>query len=481
MTPDEIKIKLEDYLNNSQYNILDLHHHQIIFEDFYFKNKSLLTMYSKGDIKSIISAQLKMIRVDLKKLNKSDVMYDENFTTKTLEAYIEKHNVLLKEGVFWEQDGEMIRSTSLFVNYVYNELNDCGVKKVTKEAIMSRISIMRDKIFQNGVDKLTTDLAYDEKLNKDAILNEFCKNVIKCEDKTMMKYHSLMIQQMIWLIKRKVRLLPTIWEVIIQFYGKTGSGKSYLTEQLCKPFSQLGMETTFADMSQMNDPERFINVTRDNFVVRFDDAGHSNDTDKNIIKHMVTSDKMSARAFHTQDYDTIRKICTFITTSNAKLNLSDSTTSRRFWHIESVDYIDRDWVKDAMKSGFFIKMWKCVDEEGECPIVPVLTEIQKIQEKDRLATPETTFFDEYIVNIKDKEEFQNIYNQYKIYFEEYFRGKPTTRNKFYNHLREYCDDNKIKMKNINNRNYVFIADLLHDKVPVKTQEDEVNEIMKELI
>jgi hypothetical protein len=198
----------------------------------------------------------------------------------------------------------------------------------------------------------------------------------KEEAKTMMKHF-------IWQVKRKMRKLPVKYHTMLIFYGPQEAGKStVIRDYLCKPVKEFFASTNFKAITD----DRSFDIW-DNYILFFDEMGHSTTSNLEDIKRRVTEDKFSARILKTNSDTVITNRATFIGASNKDIAtlIFDDTGMRRFYQIDCLAKIDWDVTNDID----YIKLWRSVDETKETPLVTdaeILQNIKKIQASKRQLT-----------------------------------------------------------------------------------------------
>ena len=184
------------------------------------------------------------------------------------------------------------------------------------------------------------------------------------------------IRHFCWQVKRKLFGLPVEHHMMVVAYGKSGGGKSVAVRKLLRPLDAI---TLNKDMSVFNDAFGKRQFSRC-YVMFLDELGKSHQTDVNSLKNIITSETMDWRGINSDSMMSGRQNCTFIGCSNEPVRerIWDTTSARRYWQLNCADQLDWDKINaiDALA------LWQSVDENGSCPIIPFLPEIQAIQERD---------------------------------------------------------------------------------------------------
>jgi hypothetical protein len=180
----------------------------------------------------------------------------------------------------------------------------------------------------------------------------------------------------IWQIKRKLYGLPVEHHLMVVLSGKSGSGKSVAVHSLLKPIVAV---SACGDMTMFNDQFSKKQFTR-NFVIFFDELAKSSRVNIDSLKNVVTAPVVEWRRMRSEGSGSGPQNCTFIGCSNSPLKerIHDPTSARRFWELKCTDKLN--WEK--INSIDYLKLWQSVDENSECPILPVLKDIELIQNND---------------------------------------------------------------------------------------------------
>lgn len=180
----------------------------------------------------------------------------------------------------------------------------------------------------------------------------------------------------IWQCKRKLYGLPVEHHMLVALYGASGAGKSVAVQKLVGPMVEV---TSFRDMRIFNDQfaRRAFNRS---YIMFFDELGRSQDADVNSLKDVISASIIDWRGIGSETLHSAPQNSTFIGCTNLPLRerIHDSTSSRRFWELKCAQVLD--WEK--INSIDYLALWRSVDENSACPIIPVLKEIRARQEKE---------------------------------------------------------------------------------------------------
>lgn len=232
----------------------------------------------------------------------------------------------------------------------------------------------------------------------------------------------LMFQQFMWLVKRKLAGFKVENHVMPVISGKHRSGKSETIRKLLAPLQELADES---DFSVLEDERKYYELTQ-RYVLYFDEMERAERTDIAAIKRQITAPRVSYRLLFTNHTETGPMNCTFIATTNDRLQnlIKDKSTMRRFYEMISLDRADFEVINKIN----FLKIWQGVNHLAPCPMNEVLDEVDAHQEKSRHRTDVELFCENLGVKPSDEpktlKDIKKLYDQYIIDF----GGYPATVN-----------------------------------------------------
>jgi hypothetical protein len=177
-------------------------------------------------------------------------------------------------------------------------------------------------------------------------------------------------------VKKKLYGLPVDHHLLVVLYGASGGGKSYAVLKLVAPLLEV---TTYRDLTIFADSFSRRAFQR-NFIMFFDELAKSGQADINALKNVVTAPTVEWRGLGVETMHSAPQNCTFIGCSNLPLRerIHDPTSMRRFWELRCAPRLD--W--ENINAIDYQALWRSVDENAPCPIIPVLSEIRRLQEQD---------------------------------------------------------------------------------------------------
>lgn len=172
----------------------------------------------------------------------------------------------------------------------------------------------------------------------------------------------LIFKSWVWNVKRTINKLekeqvpmPLLFAVEQRF------GKSTFNQKLYEPIAELALRR---DVSSIKDT--FGNgLWRKLLVVDFDEISSINASMIAKFKEWCYADKIAMRNPNTSTILQFEKVTNAIASSNVDVGdiLKDSTGSRRIWQVNL-----KKPLFDALEHVDFEKLWRCVDENAECPL-----------------------------------------------------------------------------------------------------------------
>jgi hypothetical protein len=190
------------------------------------------------------------------------------------------------------------------------------------------------------------------------------------------------IKHWIWQVKRKMYNLPVTYHMMLIFYGRQEAGKSTMAKELCKPVKDFMASTNFANITDSRSHSIWSN-----YVLFFDEMGHSTTSNLEDIKRIVTEDSFTSRIMNTNSDTVIRNRATCCGTTNKDLSrlIFDDTGMRRFFQVDCKDKLD--WAVTTKID--FKLLWRSVNEQANTPLMSnedILANIKEIQNSKRHMT-----------------------------------------------------------------------------------------------
>ncbi|EHR6436398.1 hypothetical protein KUK81_003613 [Vibrio parahaemolyticus] len=209
-------------------------------------------------------------------------------------------------------------------------------------------------MYDELIDQLRERLKYDETL-ADEFVN--LKKYVQFSDDDI-----LIFKSWVWNVKRTINKLekeqvpmPLLFAVEQRF------GKSTFNQKLYEPIAELALRR---DVSSIKDT--FGNgLWRKLLVVDFDEISSINASMIAKFKEWCYADKVAMRNPNSSTILQFEKVTNAIASSNVDVSdiLKDSTGSRRIWQVNL-----KKPLFDALEHVDFEKLWRCVDENAECPL-----------------------------------------------------------------------------------------------------------------
>lgn len=183
----------------------------------------------------------------------------------------------------------------------------------------------------------------------------------------------------LWQVKRKALELPVEHHIMPVIIGLPGAGKSMAMEKLVNPLRDL---VHYSDLKACEDDRKGA-LFHDSLVIVMDEMSKCAQTDISALKRMVTSHKVTYRILGTNKFKTGTNKATLIGTSNSPIKalIKDITGNRRFYPLNALPKGEVDWA--TINSIDYLNMWRAVDANNPCPILPHLAAIHETQEKGR--------------------------------------------------------------------------------------------------
>jgi hypothetical protein len=218
-------------------------------------------------------------------------------------------------------------------------------------------------------------------------------------------------QHFIWLVKRRMYELPIKQEMMINFVGDQGAGKTFTTRKLCKPLHSLYSERTLTDTLDERSQHQ-LSITYGNL---FEELKGAAKADIDHLKALMSGERLTWRKLGHNQHISSWQNTTFIATSNFSLaeHLYDPTGMRRFYEMEFVKAVDRDWLSKADP----VLVWKSVDHLAPCYLEPFADELAQKQDQLRQQTSVELYFHYNMYEMSEDAPSSKLADVYKHYSE----------------------------------------------------------------
>ena len=221
------------------------------------------------------------------------------------------------------------------------------------------------------------------------------------------------LKHFIWSIKRRLSNKEVVYHLMPVVLGKQNGGKSEAVKKLLSPISSL---TQNLPLSAVVDPRVQMSFSK-TFAVIIDEMTGAQKTDVDALKNLITASELDIRKLHTNQVLKMKQNVSLIGTTNRPVAelIYDTTGSRRFYEIRSLDVLD--WA--AINNIDYIALWQSIDENKERGYYEEQKEaIVKDQENLTGLEELQVFLDLYKVKPGNKEIAGPIlYDAYKLWCE----------------------------------------------------------------
>lgn len=271
----------------------------------------------------------------------------------------------------------------------YEMLPDCSFRRLGKSVPVSEIvtamkvqhfidqrAIMKrkkgatgfpDKILEAGLDVImfqqrdehlssaVSELKYDDSLGDSEV-----RSYIMAMTGGKSQLDVAVLQHWMRNVKRRMLGMPVTYHIFPVFFGRQGGGKSEGLKKLLSPLKWYCMEV--GSVVALTD-ERNFKAISEKYVAILDEMARSDRADAQILKNLVSSEVLSARALGTNRRDRFVANCSYIGTSNNPLQeiLYDPSGMRRFYEVRCAE--KGDW--DSVNSIDYRSLWRSVDPERD--------------------------------------------------------------------------------------------------------------------
>lgn len=252
------------------------------------------------------------------------------------------------------------------------------------------------KKFDKGdIDDMLMDIAREAKDNSAAdLVNElkFDPSCVPFIDTYLHKIHEyfqieesyeifkVMMCHWAWQVKRRMKMKKVVWHIWLNFFGPTGTGKSWFINKLASRFEEFYTEG--AKISTLFSETKEIKKMTEKYIIYFDELAVNSDNanagvedvstdDIKTLKSILTSDKLDTRIYGTQDQ--MKRTITFSCISSANDHLYDvifdPESMRRYFEFNckrtkvgtEEETTSLNEILDRS-----VEFWKGIDDSREC-------------------------------------------------------------------------------------------------------------------
>lgn len=335
------------------------------------------------------------------KKNEDSINFDGDNIQKFILSTFKSNNICLIEGgtfmydnVRMEEIDIVAKLEAAIANWNRNNPN-IRISSPELKAALAELKVDKKKDY---IKKMIENLMYDKECEKD--LDQF----LELTHKTFNISEELSIFKVVmchwmWLVKRRIHAKSVINEIVVNFKGCQGTGKSYyIKEVLTKIFGEFRVLN--AQIDSIQDPRNYHEFSSK--FIHFLDEFSSSDNKKvyttnelNCFKQIITSDALSYRILGTNNSTTIIPRTTLIGCTNKNFYniINDSSGMRRFFEFNIQNkqntYNDKDM---EILKGLSEKAWKGIDDEMDYGYLKFNSEIgKKIQDIQETYIREDSF------------------------------------------------------------------------------------------
>jgi hypothetical protein len=231
---------------------------------------------------------------------------------------------------------------------------------------------------ENSFAKLVEDLEYDEDCVPflDTYLHKIHEHFKIQEDYEIFK---MMMCHWAWQVKRRLKMKPVVWHIWLNFYGPTGTGKSWFINALAKSFDEFYGEG--AKISFLFDSTKEIKKMTEKYIIYFDELAVNNTQavagveaistdDIKTLKSILTGNKLDTRIYGTQEQ--MKRTITFSCISSANDHLYDvifdPETMRRYFEFNCMrTEVGNDDEQKSLNAILdrSVEFWRAIDDNRE--------------------------------------------------------------------------------------------------------------------
>ena len=189
----------------------------------------------------------------------------DNFVIKYIRESFKEYNIRILPNRMFTRDGIIVNEADVNIKleagvYDWNRLNQN--EKISVPELKSALEDMKSDMFFNSRKEVIESISYNEECEED--LDKF----ISLSHKTFniaesLEIYSTMLKHFMWMVKRRINNKETVNQVMLNYYGQGGTGKSYFMKLFTDPFKMFRVMN--AKIESVQD-ERRIKELSDNFI-----------------------------------------------------------------------------------------------------------------------------------------------------------------------------------------------------------------------
>jgi len=391
MTLEQVVVTSEQNQNTIDYARAQAEKNAVIdFKDIFpLLDHNSLTLHDKRQLSDIYGIEVREITSMSKSYLKNQQVRTSLGTVpkdeyEFVDLMLEKWGTRMSfQGIFtiktpYEVDG-LVVSDEVFeslsredqIKVKYNDPKELTLKDIEEEITFQnrKLNLMFNKeqignAIGRWVNKKKNDLSSDimVKVSYRGAAEEEWDRFVAAITQVRLAETKTVLKHFIWQVKRKMFGLPVTYHMMPIFFGPQGAGKSIVVNKyLCGPVSDFFASTDFKDITD----SRNHDIWR-NYVLFFDEMGHSITSNLEDIKRKITEDKFNSRILTKNNDTVVINRATFIGTTNKDISslIFDDTGMRRFYQIDCLRRLD--W--SVTQTLDYLKLWRSVDETQDTPL-----------------------------------------------------------------------------------------------------------------
>lgn len=189
-------------------------------------------------------------------------------------------------------------------------------------------------------------------------------------------------------IKRRMAGKEVAYHLFPVIVGKQQGGKTTAFKMLVSPISWYVMSLN--SIAALADEKNYKSLS-ERFVCIIDEMARTDTTDANVLKYIITADKITARVMYTNIRATYRANASYVGTANQSVPnlIYDPTGMRRWLEVKAMNVLD--W--NVINTLDYVALWKSIDEEVDY-LAPIRVELEAHQEQMRHKSPVEEFVED---------------------------------------------------------------------------------------
>ena len=294
----------------------------------------------------------------------------QNFVVKYIVETFRDNNIKILPNRQFTRDGIIVNECEINTKleagvYDWNRANQN--EKISVPELKSALEDIKTDTFFSSRKKVIESISYDYEC--EPYLDDFLKLSHKTFDiAESYDVYSTLMKHFMWMVKRRITNKETVNQIMLNFFGAGGVGKTYFIKLFTEPFSIFRVMNAKIETVQ---DERRIKELSDNFIHFIDELSGEKkvyqDQELGVFKQVITADSpLTYRQLGSHVTHTVYSRTSLIACSNFHIfdTIMDSSGMRRFFEF-NIRIKTNGYNVDEMNKlkSLCLNAWKGINED----------------------------------------------------------------------------------------------------------------------